>query len=169
MNLRNKKGAEKLISIYWFAILILVAGTLVYMVSVFYGNPYDVREIETNILVNKIADCLSDKGKLRYQLTEEFKADFLEKCHLNFGNENEELEYYLRVEFYNFETNNLLDFRISEGNINLKNYIEDFPDSNSVISTSKSFYVLNDKNEEIPRELIVKILSIIRKTEKNVK
>ena len=165
MNLRNKRGAEKLMSVYWFAILILVAGTIVYMVSVFYGNPYDVREIETNILINKVADCLSDKGKLRYQLTEELKTNFLEKCHLNFGNENEELEYYLEIEFYNFENNNLLDFSISEGNINLKNYIEDFPGSNSVISTSKSFYVLNDKDEE----LIVKILSIIRKTEKNVK
>ncbi|MCH8945898.1 MAG: hypothetical protein IIA85_03175 [Nanoarchaeota archaeon] len=165
MNLRNKRGAEKLMSVYWFAILILVAGTIVYMVSVFYGNPYDVREIETNILINKVADCLSDKGKLRYQLTEELKTNFLEKCHLNFGNENEELEYYLEIEFYNFDNNNLLDFSISEGNINLKNYIEDFPGSNSVISTSKSFYVLNDKDEE----LIVKILSIIRKTEKNVK
>ena len=165
MNLRNKRGAEKLMSVYWFAILILVAGTIVYMVSVFYGNPYDVREIETNILINKAADCLSDEGKLRYQLTEELETNFLEKCHLNFGNENEELEYYLEIEFYDFKTNNLLDFRISKGNINLKNYIEDFPDSNSVISTSKSFYVLNDKDEE----LIVKVLSIIRKTEKNVK
>ena len=165
MNLRNKRGAEKLMSVYWFAILILVAGTIVYMVSVFYGNPYDVREIETNILINKAADCLSDKGKLRYQLTEELETNFLEKCHLNFGNENEELEYYLEIEFYDFKTNNLLDFRIYEGNINLKNYIEDFPGSNSVISTSKSFYVLNDKDEE----LIVKVLSIIRKTDKNVK
>ncbi len=162
MDLKNKKGAEKLISIYWFAILILVAGTLVYMVSIFYGNPYDVREIETNILINKAADCLSKDGKLNEKLFDE-EFQILEKCHLNFG--NEESEYYLEIEFYDFETNNLLDFRISEGNINLKNYFEDFPDSNSLVSSSKSFYVLDGDGEE----LIVKIISLIRQTEKNVK
>ena len=169
MNLRNKKGAEKLISIYWFAILILVAGTIVYMASVFYGNPYDVREIETSLLINKAADCLSDKGKLRHQLTEEFKTNFLEKCHFNFNTNNNEGQYYIEIEFYDFENPEFSTFNIIEGNVNLKNFLEDFPGSNSIVSSSKSFYVLNDKNEEIPKELIVKILSIIRKTEKNVK
>lgn len=165
MNLKSKKGAEKLISIYWFMILILVAGTLVYMVSVFYGNPYDVREIEVNIMTNKAADCLSDKGKLRYQLAEELKTDFLEKCHFNFNTGNGGGEYYIQIEFSHFNNNNLLDFNISEGNINLKNFLEDSPKSNFIVSSSKSFYVLNSDGEE----LIVKILSIIRKTDENVK
>ena len=56
----NKRGAEKIISVYWFVILFLVAGTIAYSVSIFYGNPYDVREIESNILANKIADSNSN-------------------------------------------------------------------------------------------------------------
>jgi len=169
MNLRNKKGAEKLISIYWFAILILVAGTIVYMVSVFYGNPYDVREIEVNIMANKVADCLSENGKLNENLFNEqgFNEEFgiLGECHFNFNTNNNEGQYYIEIEFYDFSNSQLLDFEITEGNVNLKNFLEDFPRSNSIVSSSKSFYVLNDKNEE----LIIKILSIIRKTEKNVK
>lgn len=164
ISIKEKKGAEKLISIYWFVILILVAGTIVYMVSIFYENPYDVREIEANILINKVADCLSDKGKLRYQLTEELKTNFLEKCHLNFNTDDSGGEYYLEIEFYDFDTNNLLDFNISEGNINLRNFLEDSPRSNFIVFSSKSFYVLNGNDEE----LIVKILSIIRKTEENL-
>ena len=167
MILKNKRGAEKIISVYWFAILFIVAGTIAYSVSIFYGNPYDVREIESNIMINKIADsdCLSKNGKLKEEvLSEDFKENFLEKCHLNFGNEKE--EYYLEVEFYNFDDlENPLNFNINEGNINLKAFSETSSSSNSIFKNEKSFYVLNEKDEE----LIVKIISIIRKTEKNVR
>ena len=86
----NKRGAEKIISVYWFVILFLVAGTIAYSVSIFYGDPYDVREIESNILTNKIADCLSENGKLKYGLPEKFEGVFLEECNLNFNTKDEE-------------------------------------------------------------------------------
>ena len=168
MKIKNKKGAEKIISVYWFVILFMVAGTIAYSVSIFYGNPYDVREIESNIMINKIADsdCLSKNGKLKEGvLGQDFKENFLEKCNLNFGNEKE--EYYIEIEFYNFKNyyseNKKPFFNIVKGNVNLKNSIEYA--SNSIFKNEKSFYVLNEKNEE----LIVKIISIIRKTEKNVR
>ena len=50
----NKKGTDKIISVYWFTILFIVAGAIVYMAAAFYGEPYDVREIEANILINQI-------------------------------------------------------------------------------------------------------------------
>jgi len=174
MNLiTEKKGAEKIISVYWFAILILVAGTIVYMASVFYGSSYDVREIEANILINKVADCLSENGKLNENLfdEQEFNEEFgiLEECHFNFNADDNEVQYYVEIKVYDFENSEKsLDLEIIEGNINLKNFLEDFPGSNSIVSSSKSFYILDDKNEEISKELIVEILSIIRKTEKNV-
>src|SRR3989338_10868548 len=70
---RNRKGAEKIISIYWFAILIIIAGAVVAMVSLFYGTPYDVRDAEANILVNKVSNCLSENGKLNKELFNEDK------------------------------------------------------------------------------------------------
>jgi len=42
---KNKRGMEKIVSIYWFAILIIVAGGIIYMVSIFYGDPYDVGQL----------------------------------------------------------------------------------------------------------------------------
>ena len=157
---KNKKGSSKIMSVYWFAILVIVAGTIVYMVSIFYGSPYDVREIEANILINKVAGCLSENGKLKYELTEELRNSFLEKCHLNFDTLDEKEQYYLEVEFRNFSDDNLLDFVIIEGNINLKNN----PNIGSIFKSEKSFYVLNNEN----KELIVKILAIISKTKENV-
>ena len=61
--MKNKKG-DKIISVYWFAILFIVAAAVVYMAALFYGAPYDARGIESDILTNQIADCLSQGGSL---------------------------------------------------------------------------------------------------------
>ena len=154
---KRKSGTSKIMSVYWFAILVIVAGTIVYMVLIFYGSPYDVREIEANILINKVADCLSENGKLNTQINQD---NFLEKCNLNFDTPDQEGQYYLEVEFRNFNDDALLDFVIIEGNVNLK----DNPNMGSIFKSEKSFYVLKDENEE----LIVKILAVISKTKENV-
>ena len=173
MKFKNNFGTSKIISVYWFAILILVAGTIAYMVSVFYGAPYDIREIEGNTLINHVVSCLSNEnGMLKYHLTDEFQKNFLENCHLNFKTKNKEEQYYLEVKFYDFNNQkNPLKFKIIEGNINLKTFFNTAPSSNSIFKSEKSFYVLNKKNGDMygtPKELVVKVTSIIRKTEKNV-
>ena len=89
MILKNKK-ANKIISVYWFAILFIVAAVIVYMVISFYGGPYDIREAEAHALTNKVAGCLSEAGVLREGifkegiLNEDFRENFMEKCRLNF-------------------------------------------------------------------------------------
>src|SRR3989344_5603718 len=52
---KNRIGAEKIISVYWFVILIIIAGAVVAMVSLFYGSPYDVRVTEANIMINQVS------------------------------------------------------------------------------------------------------------------
>ncbi|MBI2044060.1 hypothetical protein HYT24_01725 [Candidatus Pacearchaeota archaeon] len=163
--MRNKKGADKIISVYWFVILFLVAGAIVYMVYSFYGKPLDVREIEANILINQVADCISKNGKITNQLNDEFKDNFMEICNLNFETEfKEDGEYYIGAVFYDIN-DNPLNFEIAGGNINLRNTYLDTPKSNSIAYLSRSLYVLNENEEEN----IVKILSVVRKTEKNVR
>ena len=81
----NKRGTDKLISVYWFAILFIVAAAIVYMVLSFYGEPYDARELEANALTNQIADCLSEAGYLKEGILERVETDLLETCDLNFG------------------------------------------------------------------------------------
>ena len=61
--IKNKKG-DKLISVYWFVILFIVAGAIAYMTVSFYGEPYDIREAEAYALTNKVARCLSEAGYL---------------------------------------------------------------------------------------------------------
>ena len=88
----NKKG-DKIISVYWFAILFIVAAAIDYMVVIFYGKPYDIRDVEESILINQIADCLAEGGYLKKEVFDNGnfllnESNFLQTCHLNFDVED---------------------------------------------------------------------------------
>jgi hypothetical protein len=135
----NKKGA-KYLSVYWFAILILVAGGIVAMVFVFYGKPYDVRNVEAEIMVNKVADCLLVNGKLDSEIN---NLNILEKCNFNLRDQN---EFYFEVE----------SLGIKQGYFNLK---ENCNSVENVVCVEKQvFYFVEDGFERI-----IKILSGVRK------
>lgn len=170
---KNKKGTNKILSIYWFAILILIAGGIFAMVYTFYNRPYDVRELEANVMANKIADCLSNKGYLEkeifngnFLLNED---NFLEKCNLNFNIEErwEEPQYYTKVSFYNLADMDTSIFDVANGNKNLISSCEIQKDKEYeklARCVERRFYSLDEENNQY----LIKILSVVRKTEKNV-
>jgi len=135
----NKKG-DKILSVYWFAILVIVAVGIIAMVVVFYGKPYEVRQDESGILIMKISDCLSDGKYLNKNINNE---NILSECHLVLND-----EYYLEVD-------NLV---IKQGNSNLKDYCGK---GESVVCVEKNVYYLDENNQGIT----IKILSVIRKNE----
>jgi hypothetical protein len=165
----NKKAADKIISVYWFAILFIVAAAIVYMVFSFYGEPYDVRELEANAMINQVADCFSKGGDLKEEvLGENFKENFLVICNLNFEVEDvykwkEQQQYYLEVNFLEFPSEQNI-FQVKEGNEALKEFC-DLEGKNLPFCLERSFYVINKTSID---QYQVNILSIVKKTEKNV-
>lgn len=163
----NNKG-EKLISIYWFAILILVAGGITAMVYIFYSSPYDVREIEGNLMANKLADCIYYSGYLNDEIfSENFSDSFLEKCHIDFNVEDdwEEEQYYLGAEIFDIDKTLVLEF--SAGNKNLLSSCEiENDDYNTLAKCVESKFYAAEKGGV---QYLIKILSVVRKSEKNVK
>jgi len=126
----DKKGTDKILAVYWFAILIIVVTGIFAMVYIFYNHPYDTREIEAGILANNVADCISEQGKIKSDLVsknkfnENFKNNFLENCHLNFKVEDEfnwqeQGQYYFKINFYTPKDFLNSIFNIEEGNKNL--------------------------------------------------
>lgn len=163
----NKRG-DKIISVYWFVILFIVAASIVYMVNAFYGKPYDVREIEADILTSKIARCISEAGYIKEGVLEEsFKENFMDICELNFQVEDiygwrEQEQYYLMLEF--FKLNQMEEIFSSEyGNKNLKDFCG-FDEKNFPVCLERSFYSL-DKNGD---QYKINLVSVVRKTDKNV-
>lgn len=170
----NKRG-DKILSVYWFAILLVVAGGVFGMVYVFYNSPYDVREIETEALINQVADCVSYAGRFRTDLiyegkfSENFKNNILKECNLNFKTtEWEEEQYYIELNFYKAEDLSKPGFLMTAGNNNWKEYCaiqQNKEEKKLPKCTEKSFYSLDYANNQY----IIDILAVINKVEKNVK
>lgn len=174
----NNKGGSKIIAVYWFFILIIVAGGIFGMVYSFYNHPYDVREIEGEIMINQIADCLSTKGELTSGLFDEgdfsepFKTNFLDICHINLNVEStweKKPQYYFEIDFYN--SSNLDDsiFKIFKGDRNRIadcNIQEEKEYKRTAECVENSFFSFEKGSGDL---YLIKILSVIKKTEKNVK
>lgn len=158
----NKRG-EKILSIYWFAILLIVAGAIVYMVVTFYGSPYDAREQEANFLIDKIAGCISENGNLIEENLD--KESFTENCDLNleteeFGDWNEQGQYYYEVEIRGFASN-VFRFEASDGNSNLKDFCRISGDELPKC-VERQFYSLGEEDN-----YRVRIMGVVNKNEKN--
>ena len=172
----NKKGGGKIIAMYWFVMLIIIAGGIFAMVYSFYHHPYDVRELEGEIMINHIADCLSTQGNLTSALFDEegfsqnFSENFLENCHINLDVEEiweGEPQYYLQINFYKSENLENSLFEISKGNLNLVadwNIQEEKEYKRTAKGVEDDFFSFNREDM-----YLIKILTIVKKTEKNVK
>lgn len=173
MKILNNKRGDKILSVYWFAVLIIVAGGIFGMVYIFYGTPYDVREIESNTLINQVADCVSYAGKINSNFISEGQfypnQNFLEQCHFIFDSDEwEDEQYYTEINFYKLDDldNSVLD--INAGNNKWVSYcnIQENEEYEKIAKcTQKDFYSLDDSDNQY----IIKILAIVAKTDKNAK
>lgn len=162
---KNKTGSETTIGIYWFAIIVIISGAVIYMISVIYGQPYDVRTVEAEAMASNVADCVSYGGYVNSAVfTPDFKSGFMQKCGLNFDTEStwQSGQYYAEVNVYDFESGQKLA-TVSGGNSDLKQFCGLKGNTLPVCSTKTVYGIDSSK-----KGYRIDILSIVRKTEKNV-
>ena len=82
MLFKDKTGGEKLLSIWWLFTIAMVGAGIVFGVSMFYSAEIDVRNVEAEILSNKILDCFFEQGILSDNLLEN-DFDIFQECRLN--------------------------------------------------------------------------------------
>lgn len=177
----NKRGADKYLSFYWFFILIVIALGVFIMSYNYYSSPYDVRKVESELFANKLADCISSKGKINpdffvdKNLNSAIQDRILEECKLNLAVENSYADssmpqYFFEVEFYKIENLSKSALILSGGNLNYKADCLINPEDNKKYSrltkcTERRFYAVDDSSNQY----LIKILSAVKKNEKNVK
>lgn len=166
----NKRGTDKVLAVYWFAILIIVTVAIVSGVSIFYGAQYDVRDVESIALANKIADCVSKGGKMNYLMDEkEINSDnFLSICRLNFANQEQDL--YAEVDFYDFDSCSINDKKCSVSLLNVKTFTQSWIeqcnlDSKGPVCKERWFYTLSKDGQQ---EIIIRIFTGVNKAGENV-
>ena len=104
----NKKGGEKLLSIWWFFVIVIVGGGITAGVLIYHSTDVDIREIEAEILYEKILNCITEQGFLIEEvLKEDFNiSDFFEECELNEEIFEEENVFYFNIQIFD-ESKNL--------------------------------------------------------------
>lgn len=115
MILRTKKSSERVLSLFWLFVLIVIGVFVCGGVILFYSSEQDVRKLESEILASRVVDCLSENGQLSLELSDDkeiLKSNLLEKCKLN-EQVFIENDIYLGLGFYN--ENHGLDYTISIG------------------------------------------------------
>lgn len=166
----DKRAIEKVMSIWLFVIIFLVTAAVVYMVAIFYGKPFEIRNIETGLLTDKVADCVSYAGYLRDGvLTPDFQNNFLKTCGITFNVEDEfgwknQGQYYLQVDIYNFgaSSNSTPLLEADAGNPNLKSFCG-LSGNGLPYCLERDLYAISKDGEQYT----VKINAIIGKAEKN--
>lgn len=161
---------EKIMSIYWFAILFIVAGAIVYMVSNFYGEPYDVRVIESDALVYQISNCLVPN--LYFEKTAFTSDDFFSYCNLTLETEDyakwkSEEQFFVSVVVSNFPNGDVV-FSTQSGDPGLNDFCEMQKDGHQ----KKLPYCLTRKFYSVDKDgkqYFIEVKTIIDKGEKNAK
>ncbi len=163
---------EKILSVYWFAILVIVAGAIFVMAGIFYGSPYDVREIEAHLLSNRVADCLVRQGNLQKEIFDgkSFllnEQNFLDLCRLNFSSPDFEREqYFVRVEVFGQQEPERKIFELEYGNKNLEADCKIEKEYSRTASCERRVLFGLDKDGKLYK---IKILSVVGKIKKNVR
>ncbi len=77
----NKKGGEKILSVWWIFVLVVIGGAVVIGVLIYFNADVNIKEFEADILSERIVRCLVDNSYLRQDFLDgEF--DIFEKCNL---------------------------------------------------------------------------------------
>ena len=95
IKMKSKKADSKLLSIWWFAVLVVILAGILIGTSVFFSDKVDVRYYEANALGNRIADCIVYKGVLNEEYIAD-KSKILADCFIS-DNVSKDGNYYINI------------------------------------------------------------------------
>lgn len=105
------KRAEKLLSIWWFFVLGVIAGGIVIGVLIYSFAEVSIKEIEAGVLSERLITCLVDNGYLKEEIFEE-NFNIFEFCNLNPEVFEKASNFYFSVSVYSSES---LIFSLAKG------------------------------------------------------
>ena len=90
----------KLLSLWWFFVLVIVTGAAIAGVLIVKGEPIDVRVLENEIIINKVANCLITDSRIVQQQLFPSDSDLL-NCGFNKWVADKGSSYFLKIQLLN--------------------------------------------------------------------
>jgi len=156
----NRKGDERVLSLYWFVIFIIIAAAVTGGTYLFFSHPIDVREVEVSMLADRVIDCFVERGRLNEELLGEISSEnFEERCGLVFGDSFEgykgDVQYYVEV--------SSLGNVVGAGDDRWKSICTEEAEPNVPTCARRRLMVLNEAGDFA----VFDVLSSVRKVEQN--
>jgi hypothetical protein len=129
-----------------------------------------VRDIETDFLINQIADCVAQGGKMKSEVVNFNQDNFLEKCNLTFNTEKtdgwQDDQHFVRAIFYDFKSELIVaPGEISVGNPNIPNACANVENAMFPLCKERKMYFVDETGKQYTVEIFVGVM----KVEKNAK
>ncbi|MBI2629391.1 hypothetical protein HYW74_04885 [Candidatus Pacearchaeota archaeon] len=102
--LEYKNG--NILSVWWFAILVIVGSGVVLSTALFYSSYVDVKAIESEILANRIYDCINSYNFNNIHSLDDF--DIFKECRINKDLFAEGSNYFIRFFIKDKETGEII-------------------------------------------------------------
>jgi hypothetical protein len=148
----NKTGGEKLLSMWWIFVLVIIGAGIVLGVLIYHSKEINVNEVEAEVLGEKIIDCITDNGYLNLNVLKS-DFDFFQECKLEKSilGVNNAGEFYLGIFIYNAGAEVVKN--ISFGDLSIKKDCDISMNINAKYfakcSLKESYAISNNKNLKI--------------------
>jgi len=96
----NKLGGEKLLSIWWVFVLLIIGGGIVIGVMIFYNAEINTNSVEAQILNSRLGDCIVNNGYLNENILNE-NFDIFQECKIDKKMFMKGSSFYFNVSIYN--------------------------------------------------------------------
>lgn len=144
--MKNKKAGEKLLSIWWIFVLLVIGGGIVLGVIIFQSKEININPLEADLLSEKISQCFSNEGYLDRNIDEN---NIFAECRISEKLFEKGSDFYFRVLVY--EGGNLIK-KIEKGDFSFEKECvigKSIEMKNSPKCSEKSFLVLDSNGKEL--------------------
>ena len=135
---------EKIFSIWWFFILIVVGIGVVSAIFLFYSADVDIRGVEVSILSESLENCITHQGILSEEVLEE-EFDVFKECGLNKEIFGKRSDFYFNIVFKDKEGKTIRN-NLYGGDVSLKKECEIYSGEKVI---SKNAPVCLNKKENV--------------------
>lgn len=113
--MKNKKAEQKILSGWWFFVLVIIGAGIVLGVLIYYGSEINVKELESDVLGERIIRCIVENGELREDFSNDF--DVFKECKIKRELFEKPSDFYFRISFLGGD----LEYEIKQGDFSLEN------------------------------------------------
>ena len=115
MKIRGKKGDERIVFFFMFIVWVILIISVMFGVYMVYSQDKDIKEFQSEVISNKIYNCIIQENKLIPEIQNNNEFDLIKKCNFE-KNVIENNNYFINISINDINKKELIREDIIIGN-----------------------------------------------------